>query len=63
MPSQPPQKHNIEIRFAVGLENILFAGVCVCNLQPRNFTGWASERVTVKQVSLTLYLILFPAMW
>ena len=29
MPSPPPKKHNIEIKFAAGLENILFAGVCV----------------------------------
>ena len=52
--------HSIEIRFYIGPENILFAGVCVLflspeilragavkglNLQPGNFTGWGSEGV------------------
>ena len=36
--------HSIEIRFYIGPENILFAGVCAFS-QPGNFTGWGSEGV------------------
>ena len=34
--------HSIQMRFVIGLEIILFAGVCVCTFKPGNFTGWGS---------------------
>ena len=41
--------HSIESRFVIGPSNILFAGIYVCNFQPRNFTGWGSEGVKTEE--------------
>ena len=41
--------HSIESRFVIGPSNILFARIYVCNFQPRNFTGWGSERVKTEE--------------
>ena len=37
--------HSIESRLVIGLQNILFAGVCMYFFEPRNLTGWSSEGV------------------
>ena len=31
--------HSIKSRFVTGVENILFAAICVCTFQPKNLTG------------------------
>ena len=41
--------HSTESRFVTGPSNILFAGIYVCNFQPRNFTGWGSEGVKTEE--------------
>ena len=37
----------VEIRFIVGPEHILFAGVCVCIVQNGSLSGWGSEEVNI----------------